>query len=140
MSKQTPNTPLPDREPNSAKLSTNTKQHNAIKRPTSEQHEPATQAAQNSFEQQLTKRAKRKLDARQRSQRSVWFGLGMFGLVGWSVAVPALIGTMAGIWFDRHYPGAPSWTLSLLIVGMFLGSLNAWFWIKQESNRDTTDD
>lgn len=70
--------------------------------------------------------------ARQQEARSVWFGLGMFGLVGWSVAIPTLIGTALGIWLDLRSSSRYSWTLMLLIIGIGLGCLNAWFWISRE--------
>ncbi|MGR9071854.1 MAG: AtpZ/AtpI family protein [Gammaproteobacteria bacterium] len=79
----------------------------------------------------------RKLAARARSKRSVWFGLGMFGLVGWAVAVPTLIGIALGLWIDHTWPeGRISWTLTFLVVGIFLGCMNAWHWIKRESGHD----
>jgi ATP synthase protein I len=81
-------------------------------------------------------RAERKLRAREQSRRTTWFGLGMFGLVGWSVAIPTLIGIALGLWLDARWPGRPSWTLTFLIIGVALGCLNAWYWIKQESERD----
>jgi ATP synthase protein I len=74
----------------------------------------------------------RKIDARRQRNRSVWFGLGMFGVVGWSVAVPTLIGIALGIWIDLKWPSRYSWTLMLLVVGMILGCLNAWFWVTRE--------
>jgi ATP synthase protein I len=80
--------------------------------------------------------AKRKLRARQRSDRTAWFGLGMFGLVGWSVAIPTLLGIALGLWLDARWPGRHSWTLTFLLIGVALGCLNAWYWIKQESRRD----
>jgi ATP synthase protein I len=60
----------------------------------------------------------------------------MFGLVGWSVAIPTLIGIAIGLWLDRRWPGEVSWTLTFLILGITLGCLNAWYWIKQESRRE----
>ncbi|MGD8783353.1 MAG: AtpZ/AtpI family protein [Thioalkalispiraceae bacterium] len=81
-------------------------------------------------------RATRKQRAREQNKRSAWFGLGMFGLVGWSVAIPTIIGIAIGIWIDRRWPGQVSWTLTFLIIGVTLGCLNAWYWIKQESERD----
>ncbi len=81
------------------------------------------------------KRAARKQSARQQ-HHSTWFGLGMFGLVGWSVAIPTVLGITLGLWLDRRWPGQPSWTLTLLIIGVALGCLNAWYWIKQESRDD----
>lgn len=86
--------------------------------------------------QDVAKKAARKERARQSQKRGIWSGLGMFGLVGWSVAVPTVIGVAIGVWLDRHYLGSVSWTLSLLIIGMALGCINAWHWIKQESKHD----
>ena len=74
----------------------------------------------------------RKMRARQRKEGSVWFGLGMFGLVGWSVAIPTLIGVALGVWIDLRWPSRYSWTLMLLIIGIGLGCLNAWFWVIRE--------
>lgn len=81
------------------------------------------------------RKAERKLAARENRRHSVWFGLGMFGLVGWSVAVPAVLGALIGLWVDRHFPGRPSWTLTLLIIGVVLGCVNAWYWVRRESER-----
>ena len=75
----------------------------------------------------------RKIKARKEKDRSVWFGLGMFGLVGWSVAIPTLIGIAVGIWIDTTWPGPYSWTLMFLFIGVIVGCLNAWYWVKRES-------
>ena len=48
----------------------------------------------------------RKIKARRERDRSAWFGLGMFGLVGWSVAIPTLIGVALGWWIDHRFPGS----------------------------------
>jgi len=37
-------------------------------------------------------KAARKLKAQRKSRSGVWFGLGMMGLIGWSVVVPTLLG------------------------------------------------
>lgn len=88
------------------------------------------------FGAEVSQRAKRKLRARKRGERPAWFGLGMFGLVGWSVAIPTLAGIAFGLWLDKRFPGEVSWTLTLMIIGVALGCLNAWYWIKQEGRRD----
>jgi ATP synthase protein I len=80
---------------------------------------------------QIGAKAARKLKAR-RNALPVWLGLGMMGLVGWSVVVPTLLGAALGVWLDRHYPGKHVWTLALLVVGLALGCLNAWHWISQQ--------
>lgn len=84
-----------------------------------------------SFPDEIAAKAARKLKAR-RSTQGVWFGLGMMGLVGWSVVVPTLVGTACGVWIDNHHPGIHSWTLMLLIIGLAIGCLNAWHWVAKE--------
>jgi ATP synthase protein I len=78
----------------------------------------------------------RKIRARQEKDRDVWFGLGMFGLIGWSVAIPTVIGIAVGIWIDAKWPSSYSWTLMFLIIGVIVGCLNAWYWVRRESRRD----
>ena len=41
-------------------------------------------------------KATRKLRAQRHVTRTVWFGLGMMGLIGWSVAIPTLLGAVTG--------------------------------------------
>jgi ATP synthase protein I len=77
-------------------------------------------------------KAARKLEARRHPTPGVWFGLGMMGLIGWSVVVPTLLGAALGLWLDRRYPGGRSWTLALLVGGLVLGCLNAWHWVARE--------
>ena len=80
----------------------------------------------------VEKSAERRMTARKESDRSIWFGMGLFGIIGWSVAVPTLLGTALGVWIDKRWPGSYSWTLMLLFLGLILGCLNAWRWVKQE--------
>ena len=90
---------------------------------------------------QVGAKAARKLKAR-KSAQGVWFGLGMMGLIGWSVVVPTLLGAALGLWLDKHYPGKQSWTLALLVAGLTLGCFNAWHWIAKEDKamRDERED
>lgn len=80
----------------------------------------------------LSSKADRKLKAHRQSDQGLWLGLGMMGLVGWSVVVPTLLGAALGIWLDRRYPKTFSWTLSLLVAGLVLGCFNAWHWVSKE--------
>lgn len=63
---------------------------------------------------------------------SVWFGLGTFGLVGWSVAVPTLVGLAVGLWLDGRTETRFSWTLTLLVAGLIAGCVLAWYWVSRE--------
>jgi len=90
------------------------------------------------FSREVGAKAARKLKAR-RSRQGAWFGLGMMGLIGWSVVVPTLGGAALGIWLDNHHPGPHSWTLTLLIIGLVIGCLNAWHWVDKE-DREMRED
>jgi len=82
--------------------------------------------------EEIARAEERKLRARRRGEQSAWFGLGTFGLVGWSVAVPTVLGVLLGMWLDRTWPGPTSWTLTMLFAGIVVGCINAWYWISRE--------
>ena len=82
--------------------------------------------------EQVGAKAARKLKAQRNGTPGLWSGLGVMGLVGWSVVVPTLLGAALGLWLDRRYPGGRTWTLALLMAGLTLGCLNAWHWVSQE--------
>jgi len=86
----------------------------------------------NSFENIVGDKEERKLQAK-REKKSVWSGLGLFGMVGWSIAVPTILGAALGIWIDKSYKNDFSWTLSLLVGGLILGCLIAWNWVQKEN-------
>lgn len=92
----------------------------------------AKASAEPSLAGQIGAKAARKLRAQRRDTPGVWFGLGMMGLIGWSVVVPTLIGAALGLWLDRRHPGAHGWTLALLVAGLTLGCWNAWQWVAKE--------
>lgn len=84
----------------------------------------------------ITRKAAQMAKARKQRQQSAWYGLGMFGLVGWSVAVPIVAGAALGVWIDDRWPSDTSWTLILLLAGAALGCLNAWYWVQREGRHD----
>ena len=83
------------------------------------------------FTRLMGAKASRKLKATS-GPPGVWFGIGMMGLIGWSIVVPTLLGTALGIWLDGHHPGRHPWTLALLVAGLCVGCLNAWRWVAKE--------
>jgi ATP synthase protein I len=85
-----------------------------------------------SFGEAIGAKAARKLKARGNAAPGVWFGLGMMGLIGWSVSIPTLLGAALGLWLDQHYPGKHAWTLALLMAGLAIGCFNAWHWVANE--------
>jgi len=100
-----------------------------------------TSKSETTFAGEIGAKAARKIKAR-KSTQGVWLGLGMMGLVGWSVVVPTLLGAALGIWLDKHHPGKHDWTLALLVGGLALGCLNAWFWVAKEEKamRDESEE
>jgi ATP synthase protein I len=92
---------------------------------------------QRRFYEEVGHKAERKQRARGEDERTAFFWLGMFGLVGWAVAVPTVAGIALGVWLDRTWPAEQaSWTLTFLLIGVLLGCLNAWYWVKRESGDD----
>ena len=103
---------------------------------------PGPDPARPTLADQVGAKASRKLKARRSGTPGVWFGLGMMGLIGWSVVVPTLLGAALGLWLDQRYPGGRTWTLALLMAGLTIGCLNAWHWVSKEDQamRDGQDD
>jgi ATP synthase protein I len=101
-----------------------------------------TSKSEPTFAGQVGAKAARKLRARRHATSGVWFGLGMMGLIGWSVVVPTLLGAALGLWLDKQHPGKHAWTLALLVAGLALGCLNAWHWVAKEDKamRDEQED
>lgn len=83
------------------------------------------------FSDQIADKERRKLKALE-TKSNAWLGLGMFGLVGWSIVVPTLLGAMLGVWLDKRYHQTFSWTLSLLVLGLLVGCVIAWNWVNKE--------
>jgi len=79
----------------------------------------------------------RKLKSRREGSRGIWFGLGMFGVIGWSIALPTLLGIAIGIWLDKQWPGKISCTLTCLFLGVVAGCWIAWYWVKREMSDES---
>jgi len=92
------------------------------------------------FVEQVGTKTARKLKAQRNPAPGVWFGLGMIGLIGWSVALPTLLGAALGLWLDGRHPGTYSWTLALLVAGLAVGCFNAWHWVSKEERAMREDE
>jgi ATP synthase protein I len=90
---------------------------------------------QGRFAEDIGSIERRKIRARQNKPKGVWFGLGMMGMIGWSVAVPTLMGVAIGIWLDINHPGRISWTIAFLFAGLAAGCANAWYWVERERKK-----
>ncbi|MDH3302578.1 MAG: AtpZ/AtpI family protein [Acidimicrobiia bacterium] len=74
--------------------------------------------------------------ARRRRGESPWTWLGTFGLVGWTVVAPTLLGLAAGIFVDNRIDSPVSFTITFLIVGTASGLTMAWHWVRRESESE----
>ena len=75
----------------------------------------------------------RRARARRRGSANIWSFMGMFGLVGWTVAVPTLLGLALGRFLDGRIESSVSFTITFLIVGVAIGISMAWYWVRRES-------
>lgn len=82
----------------------------------------------------IGQRARRMKQARDNPGPSPLRGIGAFGIIGWSVAVPTVGGAFLGLWLDRIAPQAFSWTIALILGGVAIGALIAWGWIEREGD------
>jgi len=105
-----------------------------------EEHKANAANKETVFSRQVGAQAARKLKAQRGAAKGVWFGLGMSGLIGWSVTVPTLLGAALGIWIDDKYPSTYSWTLMLLLLGLIIGCMNAWHWVHSQYKEMQDDD
>jgi len=69
--------------------------------------------------------------------RHAWgIGVVQYGIIGWTVAVPILIGAALGYWIDSTGPGGIYWTILLMLAGLALGVAAAWLWMRREIRYD----
>ncbi|WP_137127279.1 AtpZ/AtpI family protein [Roseomonas sp. HF4] len=83
--------------------------------------------------EQVGRKATRKLKARSGRRHVAWLGLGVFGLIGWSIAVPVILGVVIGRRMDAWVEGRASWKLVMPFAGLVLGCINAWYWTTREA-------
>jgi len=101
---------------------------------TDKQKKPSSSNEETAFIREVSVKAARKLKFQKDGSQGVWFGLGMAGIIGWSVTVPTLGGAMLGLWLDNRHPGTRSWTLMLLAIGLVVGCANAWHWVSEQDD------
>lgn len=77
----------------------------------------------------IRRRAERMQETRDAPKYSPLSGLGVFGVIGWSVAVPTVGGAFLGMWLNRVAPQSFSWPIALILGGVVVGAMVAWNWI-----------
>lgn len=84
--------------------------------------------------EEIARRAERMKTARDNPGPSPLRGIGTFGMIGWSIAVPTVGGALLGLWLDRVAPQDFSWTLALILGGVSIGAMIAWAWVNKEGS------
>jgi len=69
-----------------------------------------------------------------RSRHSLSIGVAQYGVVGFIILIPALLGAIIGSRIDS--PETNTWTISLLAAGFIVGILSALLWIRREIKHD----
>ena len=79
--------------------------------------------------------ARRMKSARDHPSASPLRGIGTFGMIGWSIAVPTVGGAFLGLWLDRVAPQGFSWTIALILGGVVTGAFIAAVGVNKEGGR-----
>ncbi len=88
------------------------------------------------FQHAVARQAARAERFRREGYRGFWHGLSSFGMVGWSIAVPTLLGVALGLWLDRRAGGGVRFTISLMVAGLVIGMTNVWRWIRLQQEAE----
>jgi ATP synthase protein I len=86
-------------------------------------------------QQQLRKAVEQQADRRRKAEedRPTLLGQTVYlGTLGLLFVLPVIGGAYLGVWLDSMSTGfSTSWTVSLILVGVFVGALNVWLFIRE---------
>ncbi len=83
----------------------------------------------------IRRRAERMQQTRNQPKYSPLSGLGVFGVIGWSIAIPTVGGAFLGVWLNRVAPQSFSWPIALILGGVVVGAMVAWSWIDKTRDK-----
>ena len=77
----------------------------------------------------------REMQRKKRAERSaatVLARTAYLGTLGLMLVLPIVAGAYVGNWLDGHAKGFSfSWTISLIVVGVFIGAMNVFLFVRQ---------
>lgn len=111
--------------------------------PPPEEGREAVRRERQRFRRAVERQGERHRRSRRAGDRGFWLGLSSFGMVGWSIAVPTLLGIALGLWLDARWGGGRRYTISLMVAGLAVGMHNVWRWLRlqeeAEAGQEETD-
>jgi len=99
---------------------------------TDQERRSAVEEEREEFHREVERKEERARRAREAGDRTIQYGFGAFGVVGWSIVVPTLVGVALGAWLDARAGGGIRYTLSLMTAGLLIGMVNAWNWMQRK--------
>ena len=89
----------------------------------------------NNDDQDLTKKVKQSIDKMEKArqeQKTILAQTVYLGSLSFLFIVPVIVGAYTGVWLDDHLKGFSfSWTLTLILLGIFVGCVNVYLFIKE---------
>lgn len=86
-------------------------------------------------QRKLETEVQEQIDRKRRAQRGAGTLLARtayLGTLGLTLTLPIVAGAYLGAWLDGHAKGFSfSWTVSLIVVGVFVGAFNAYWFVRQ---------
>lgn len=86
-------------------------------------------------QKKLKQNIQRKMDILDKSRKEKTTLLAQtvyLGTLGFIFILPVIIGAYLGVWLDnKNFGFSISWTISLIIVGVFIGAVNVYLFIKE---------
>lgn len=74
----------------------------------------------------------KKIEKAKKEEKTLFAQTIYFSTLGLVFVLPAVLGAYLGVWLDNKLSGfSISWTISLIIVGIFVGALNVYFLVKE---------
>ena len=83
------------------------------------------------FSRHIEKDSESFLQSKEEKNR-FWHYASMVGMGGWLFALPVVVGAYLGRYLDHHYAQNISWTLTLIVLGVFAGIYNLWEFLLQK--------
>lgn len=87
------------------------------------------------FLQNLAIKERRSVEVQEGKESTAWEGVGQFGMVGWSITAPVLVGLFLGWVLDRLTGQHHLWVTTFFFIGLICGCVSTGYWLFTEYGR-----